>query len=72
MRGERGTFKFDHPFVKWAKEFEEYPEFHDEHDHINFPVIMDEFERHKVFKPKKGMNLQKWYKGLRTDDESVF
>jgi len=45
FRGDKAQFKFDHPFIKFNKDFEEYPDFHDEHDNIPFPIEIDNLER---------------------------
>jgi hypothetical protein len=70
LRGDIVTGKFDQPYSKFAKEFEEYPWELDGHDNVTFPVIMDEFERRKPFS-EKGEKLSKWVPDILTDDETV-
>ena len=45
FRGDKIRYVFDNPFVKFNKDFEEYPDFHDEHDNIPFPMDVDNLER---------------------------
>ena len=49
FRGDKILNHFDNPFVKFNKDFAEYPEFHDEHDLLDMYMEADEFERDKPF-----------------------
>ena len=69
FRGDKAQFKFDHPFIKFNKDFEEYPDFHDEHDNIPFPIEIDNLERQKPFNIKKGVPHYTWWHDMRTEDD---
>lgn len=72
LRGDVMTGHYDHPFIKFNKEIEDYPELHDEHDFLTMYAKQDVFERVKPFDIKKGVQHMIWSHDPKTDDDAVF
>ena len=72
FRGDKHRLVLDNPFVKFNKDFEDYPDFHDEHDNIPFPMEVDNLEREKPFKIKKGISHGVWWHDIKTEDDQQF
>ncbi len=69
FRGDKVKRKFNNPYTRMSKEFEEYPMLLDSHDWINASYEFDNLERAKVFHSKKGTTNGTWYHDLMTDSD---
>lgn len=56
VTGARAEQVLDNPFVRFHKQIEQYPDFHDDMDDVHL-FEYDNFERFKQYAPKKGTTV---------------
>ena len=70
LLGRKTQLNLDKPFERFSSNYEEYPDFHEDWDRDTLYQTMDETERLKHFKAKKGTVKSTWYAQPITDSET--